>query len=206
MLRYLRLKGLRVSGYIHDIIQLNRSYKGSITHAQLLVDFLHLLGFHIHPEKSELIPSKSRIYLGTQINTDLMQFRVPREKIRSVRREIDSMLQKNTEKLLTVRMLASMLGKLSALRGAVVSAQLHLWPLHHLMRELLATSSWEGMGSLDQTSIQELVWWRDQIHLWSGKTIIPQRSQMVLTTDASHLGWGGWWRTFGHKGRMTQEA
>ena len=79
-----------------------------------------------------------------------MQFRVPREKLRSVRREIFAAFTKNDQHLLTVRHLASLLGKLNALRGAVVSAQLHLWPFHHLMKEALhrSRSCWTATVSL----------------------------------------------------------
>ena len=206
VLRKLRSMGLRVTGYIDDCLLLSRSYKGALQQAQLMVNLLHQLGFDIHPEKSQLVPSQSRVFLGTQVNTRLMQFRVPREKLRSIRREISALLHQNESGGLTTRLLACMLGKLNALRGAVVSAQLHLWPLHHLLRQSLAVSSWEGKAVLDDSSIEELMWWQQQMHQWSGQTIIPKRSQMVLTTDASHLGWGGWWRRFGQKGRSFDEA
>ena len=206
VLRALRAMGLRLVSYIDDILLMSRSVQGCLRQGQLLVDFLTMLGFEVHPDKCCLIPSHTRSFLGTQVNFSLMQFRVPKEKIRSVRREIDQLISLNDSKTLTVRHLASMMGKLNALRGAVVSAQLHLWPLHHLLRELLVDSSWEGLASLDGSSIEELQWWRQEMHLWSGQTIIPHRAQMVLTTDASHYGWGGWWRQFGHTGRRADEC
>ena len=57
VIRYLRSCGLRVAIYIDDLILLSRSYKESIAQTQLLVDTLHKLGFSIHPEKVQLIPS-----------------------------------------------------------------------------------------------------------------------------------------------------
>ena len=88
VLRKLRSMGLRVTGYIDDCLLLSRSYRGALQQAQLMVDLIHQLGFDIHPDKSQLVPSQSRVFLGTQVNTRLMQFRVPREKLRSIRREI----------------------------------------------------------------------------------------------------------------------
>ena len=41
---------------------------------------------------------------------------------------------------------------------------------------------------------------------WSSKSIIEVRSQMVVTTDASSHGWGGWWRPFGQTGNIRNEA
>ena len=55
-----------------------------------------------------------------------MQFRVPRDKIRSTRREIRAIFSENEIGTLTFRKLCSLLGKLNAISGGVVSAQLHL--------------------------------------------------------------------------------
>ena len=206
VIRYLRSCGLRVAIYIDDLILLSRSYKESIAHTQLLVDTLHKLGFSIHPEKVQLIPSRSSEFLGTQVNSRKMQFRVPRDKIRSTRREIRAVFRENECGTLTVRKFCSLLGKLNSLSGAVVSAQLHLWPLHHLMRQQLMRTTYKDLMHLNSPVVEEMQWWHDEMHQWSGKAIISARCQMVVTTDASGLGWGGWWRPFGHSGKLKDEA
>ena len=80
LIRYLQSCGLRVAIYIDDLILHCRSYKEGVAHTQLLVDTLHNLGFGIHPEKAQVIPSRSSEFLGTQVNSKKMQFRVPRDK------------------------------------------------------------------------------------------------------------------------------
>ena len=65
---------------------------------------------------------------------------------------------------------------------------------------------WVDTVSLDQPVIEEMHWWVNEMKDWSGKAIIPVRSQMVATTDASSHGWGGWWRQFGHSGTLRKEA
>ena len=57
VIRYLRSRGLWLAIYIDDLILLPRSYKESIEQTQLLVDTLHKLGFGIHPDKCQVIPS-----------------------------------------------------------------------------------------------------------------------------------------------------
>ena len=42
--------------------------------------------------------------------------------------------------------------------------------------------------SLDKPVIDEMHWWVDEMKEWSGKSIIPARSQMVVTTEASSHG------------------
>ena len=207
-IRHLRRLGIRLSVYIDDIIVLARLISQSVAHTQQTVNLLHHLGFSVHPEKCKLVPLRSQEFLGTQVNSKKMQFRVPREKLRSVRREIFAAFAKHDRHLLTVRHLASLLGKRDALRGAVISAQLHLWPFHHLMKEALhrSRSCWTAIVSLDQPVVEEMHWWVNEMKDWSGKSIIPVRSQMVVTTDASSHGWGGWWRQFGHSGTLRKEA
>jgi len=80
VIRYLRSCGLRLAIYIDDLILLSRSYKESIEQTQLLVDTLHSLGFGIHPDKCSVIPSRSAEFLGTQVNSRKMQFRVPKTR------------------------------------------------------------------------------------------------------------------------------
>ena len=65
VIRYLRSRGLGLAIYIDDLILLSRSFKESIEHTQLLADTPHKLGFGIHPEKCQVIPSRSAEFLGT---------------------------------------------------------------------------------------------------------------------------------------------
>ena len=206
VIRYLRSCGLRVAIYIDDLILPSRSYKEGIAHTQLLVDTLHNLSFCIHPDKAQVIPSRSAEFLGTQVNSRKMQFRVPRDKIRSTRREIRAVFLANDLGTLTVRKFCSLLGKLNALSGAVVSAQLHLWLLHHLVRQQLMRAAYKDLMHLNSQVIEEMQWWHDEMHRWSGKAITLARCQMVLTTDASSFGWSGWWRPFGLAGKLKDEA
>ena len=77
VIRYLRSCGLQLAIYIDNLILLSRSYKESIEHTQQLVETLHSLSFSIHPDKCSVIPSQSAEFLGTQVNSKTMHFRVP---------------------------------------------------------------------------------------------------------------------------------
>ena len=206
VIRYLRSCGLRLAIYIDDLILLSRSYKESIKQTQLFVDTLHNLGLSIHPDKCSVIPSRSAEFLGTQVNRRKMQLRVPRDKIRSTRREIRSVFSENEIGILTVQKFSGVLGKLNFLSGAVVLAPLHLSPLHHLMQQHLACVRYQDLMHLNSQVIEEMRWWHNKMHQWSGKTIISARCEMVVTTDASSHGWGGSWRLFGHSGKLHHEA
>ena len=88
VVRHLRSMGVRVVVYIDDLLILARSQEESLRHTQLLVDTLHHFGFSVHPDKIQAVPTRSIEFLGIQVNSALMQFRVPKHKIRDLRREI----------------------------------------------------------------------------------------------------------------------
>jgi hypothetical protein len=96
------------------------------------VNFLHNLGYSIHLEKITAMLTRSLEFLGIQINTSLMQFRVPPSKVRSLRHQILQVLRADQQGTLTLRRFSSLISKLNFLSGAVVSARIHIWPLLHL--------------------------------------------------------------------------
>ena len=67
-------------------------------------------------------------------------------------------------------------------------------------------ATYKDLMHLNSQVIEEMHWWHDEMHQWSGKAIISARCQMVVTTDASSFGWGGWWRPFGLTGKLKDEA
>ena len=88
------------------------------------MDTPHKLDFSIHPDKCRVIPSQLAEFVGTQVNSRKMQFRVPRDKIISTRREIRAVFSENDNNTLMLRKFCSLLGKLNSLSGAVILAQL----------------------------------------------------------------------------------
>ena len=43
---------------------------------------------------------------------------------------------------------------------------------------------------------EELVWWRDNLEAWNGRTLVSGSPDLVIKTDASWQGWGGGGGTF----------
>ena len=207
VVRHLRSMGVRLVVYIDDILVLARSQDECLRHTQLLVDTLHHFGFGVHPDKIQAVPTRSIEFLGIQVNSALMQFRVPRHKIRDLRREIALVRSRHEAGELTLRHYSSLIGKFNAIRGAVSSAPLHIWPLLHLQTSVLRRrGGWDSQMSLSLRVLEELSWWHDEMVQWSGLSFIPVKHSHVLTTDASSHGWGGWWRRVGQKPRREDEA
>ena len=86
---------------------------------------------------------------------------------------------------MTVCKFCSLLDKLSSLSGAVVLAPLHLRPSHHSTKQQLVQLAYKNSMHLNSQVIEEMRWWHDEMHQWSGKAIIPAKCQMVVTTNTS---------------------
>ena len=182
-IKYLRRRGIRCTVYIDDIIILARSREQSIRHTQVAVDLLHKLGFGIHPDKLQAEPRQSVEFLGFQVNSVKMQFRVPREKVRDLRRQIHSTIQMSERGTLTVRRFASLIGKINFLRGAVSAAPLHIWPLLQLhAKAFKRAAEWDKHMSLSPRVLSELQWWQEEVQDWNGKSVVPAKHQYILSS------------------------
>ena len=127
VIRHLRSMGVRVVVYIDDLLVLARSQEESLRHTQLLVDTLHHFGFSVHPDKIQAVPTRSIEFLGIQVNSALMQFRVPKHKIRDLRREITLVRAQHEAGELTLRRYSSLIGKFQCRkRSRAVSPTSHL--------------------------------------------------------------------------------
>ena len=111
---------------------------------------------------------------------------------------------------LTARKYASLIGTLNSVRGAVTSAPLHIWPLLHLQRSVLArVKDLDRQVHVTPRVIQELEWWQSELQHWNGKSVILQKHHHIRTTDASGLGFffgGGGWHKVGSRHRKEDEA
>ena len=88
-----------------------------------------------------------------------------------------------------------------------MAASLHIWPLLHLQKSVLARSrSWDDKLTLSSRALEELTWWAQELKAWNGKSVVPRKTSITVTTDASHWGWGGYWKETGRRARPQDEA
>ena len=110
--------------------------QGSIEQTQLLVYFTQPQLWH----SSEQVLGNA-LSIGTILGHTGEQHKnvvlSALHKIFFTRREIRSVFTDNELSIITARKFGSLLSKLNSSSGAVVSAQLHIWPLHHVMRQPL---------------------------------------------------------------------
>ena len=184
----LRKQGIRLIIYPDDILLMAPTAKEQTQHITLTVSLPELLGFVINYTKSQLSPVQSIEFLGCLINSVTFQISLPKDKVKSIKRECSKVLANQS---ITVRELARLLGKLSASIQAVFPAPLHYRSLQAVKKQTLAKQgSYESPVIWSPAALEELKWWRDHLAAWNGKALQSEPPTLIIETDASTMGWG----------------
>ncbi|KAM9975597.1 hypothetical protein ACTFIW_005470 [Dictyostelium discoideum] len=154
------------------------------------MDLLVKLGFKLNLEKSVLEPTQSITFLGLQIDSVSMKLLVPKEKKKSVIKEIRNFLKLDC---CSPRKLAGLKGKLIALKDVVIPFRLYTRRTNKFNSQCLtlANGDWDQSFPIPQDVKSEISHWLTVLNQWNGKEISLFPSyDYVLTTDASESGAG----------------
>ena len=188
ILAFLHSRSIRASMYIDDCISAVKTYSQALCVRDTIVNLLQEVGFVINFEKSSLIPSQQKVYLGFLIDTVLMKVFVTQEKLEALLHSLQSLLQCRT---LTIQHLAQAIGKLVAAFPAFYQGPLHYRSLERLKtQQLYIHGSWNAQILLSQAATQEILWWINNAHSQNGKPIRIPPVDVVMSSDASDSGWG----------------
>jgi hypothetical protein len=188
VLKWARRKGIRLAAYLDDILIVAKDQATSKKHTHLVLSKLRELGFLVKLSKSSLVPQQQIQHLGFQIDSAQMTLKVPKEKVRDLRRDALRMLHTGKS---TIRQVASFVGKAQSLTAAVFPARLKSRYLMMAKNQALRhTNDWSHACPLTPLAIQELEWWRDKLSQWNGLGLLPVNPQYEIYTDASQSGWG----------------
>jgi hypothetical protein len=194
----LRSRGIRLVAYLDDILLLAASRELAVGQGQTLVNHLHRLGFELKAEKCVLAPTQRVEFLGFDLDLSGLVISLPREKVRELRHDVARSLRSSREGKLTARQLASTLGRLRAAHPGFGPANLLSRALQWDLRETLLHSQWNSLATLSQQAHRDLRWWHDHLSLWSGRLMFTPPPSIIVTTDASGSGWGGWLSSADH--------
>ena len=184
----LRKLGIRLIIYLDDLLIMAQSKEILNCHASTTLHLLENLGFMINYLKSVLIPATKMEFLGFLIDSQAMTLALPRDKVRKVKKECQSVL--NLPQI-TVRELAKVLGNLTSTIQAVFPGPLHFRHLQGDKNKALAhLGSYNSLVQLSPQALEELIWRRDNLDAWNGKSLISGSPDLIIETDASRRGWG----------------
>jgi len=189
----LRAKGLVLVAYLDDILLLSSSHQTCLGQTQTLVNHLHSLGFDLKEEKCVLSPTRVIEFLGFVFNSEDMTLSLPETKVKDLHTEVCRLLKVSSERAVDAHHLQKVLGKLRAAHPGFEPAALYSRALQWDLRKALSHGGHRhGTVLLSPDSRDDLRWWQDHLLSWTGRLLVSPPPQLVVTTDASSTGWGGW--------------
>ena len=153
IIKMARQRGIRVVAYLDNILIMASSKNQLLQHIDYLIECLQDHGFTINIKKSCLDPSQVVDYLGFQINSKTMTLKLPKRKIKDLIRECQRV---KLIRSISVRKLASLIGKIIATTNAILPARLHSRALLRDKNYGLKKKSWNGTIQLSDESLIQL--------------------------------------------------
>lgn len=173
------------TNYIDDFLCYGNDRDECTRCQDFMVRLLNYLGFDVSISKL-VRPSQIVTYLGVTINTCMMEFSLPQEKLERLFPLLDSFRNRTTA---TRHELQSLVGYLSHCSYVVKGGRVFTRRLINLIRCLPHD---KAIGHLDSMIKSDLDWWLTFTRVFNGKAGIIQDSDsgMFLCTDASLTGFG----------------
>ncbi|KAI8499790.1 Phosphatidylinositide phosphatase SAC2 [Branchiostoma belcheri] len=188
----LRRRGFRLVVYLDDILVIGRSREACREALWAAIELLSRLGFVPNLEKSVLEPSQRITFLGSGIDTTQMVTFLPESKVLELQQLAHDVL--TADRGMLARELASVIGRLQATTTSVWLAPLHFRSLQRLLSTVLRVTRghWEQLVPLTESARADLRWWTDHLPRHNSRPILSPAAVIVVETDASTAGWGGY--------------
>lgn len=183
----LREQGLRIVVYLDDMLVLGNSIESTIYWRDRVLSRMVQLGFTVNLEKSELEPSKEITFLGIVLRTADLTLSLPQQKLQAFRKVVHRTIRRaQNDREISAWQLQSLLGTLQATSECILQHRLHMNSIFECLNR--AMRSPRVSVKLTEAAVQDLIWWRDNLHRWNGKAIVPPEVDREIEVDASNLG------------------
>ncbi len=189
----LRASGMRILNYRDDWLILAQSRDTLLSHIDSLLIHLESLGLCVNRRKSILAPSQSITYLGVCMDSLEMRARLSRERAAAILSYLRHFREGSSVHL---KKFQRLLGLMASASAVCHLGLLHMRPLQLWLKSRVPWTAWtSGHLSIAVTCgcIEALAPWRNPDLFSRGvkkKTLGLVTSRVVVTTDASTLGWG----------------
>ena len=94
------------------------------------------------------------------------------------------------QEAVSARILARVVGRMTAAVMAVYPSPLHYRALQRLKHKALHTAGYDGTLRVSPEARQDLNWWVYNLSDWNGREVAQRSPEISIETDASLLGWG----------------
>ncbi len=186
----LRASRMRILNYLDDWLILAQSRDTLLSHIDSLLIHLESLGLCINRQKSILAPSQSITYLGVCMDSLEMRARLSRERAAAILSYLRHFREGSSVHL---KKFQRLLGLMASASAVCHLGLLHMRPLQLWLKTRVPWTAWtSGRLSIAVTCgcIEALAPWRNPDLFSRGVPLGLVTSRVVVTTDASTLGWG----------------
>ena len=172
--------------FLDDMLVMAQTLKEISQAKETLIFLLQNLGFLINFKKSQLTSVKE--ILGLVINSVNMTLVLPQEKVLDIQNRCAQLIASPKT---TIMELTKLLGKLSFTAQAVLPGRIQCRYLQQQQIQVVReVNSYQTKVKLNQQSLAELKWWKENLLLQNGKPLKIGIRQLIIQTDASKTGWG----------------
>ena len=182
-----RAKGLLVYTYLDDILLLGETPSIVQKNLQIVLQTLQSAGLQINHKKCILEPCQEVKHLGFILDLKEGFLRVPKEKLKSVRRELGKLV---THSHITKRKMSSILGQVRSFLTAMPFLRAFSDQMVFFLKEN-HKKHWDQkleIPSLLQDQIREI---KDLTLHWDGRAFGSTKTTRFLASDSSQESWAG---------------
>lgn len=185
---YLHNLGHLSLGYIDDSYLQGDTYGECMQNIKDTVMLFNKLGFHLHPLKSVVIPTKRLTFLGFNLDSGSMTVSPTEQKVLKTLKSCKKLKAKQNPLISEV---AEVIGILVSNFPGTQFGQLYYRSLEYDKTNALICSkgNYNAHMKLSPRSMIELDWWISNMPV-ACKNIQPLKANIQLQTDASNKGWG----------------
>ena len=178
---------MRSMMFLDDLLIMNQNRDMLLRQCAFAVQLLSWLGFTVSSEKSILTPCQSIEYLGMIVDSCSMSMFLPDRKVTNI---IDTCSSVYYSKILGVKELASLVGKMQAAWPAIQLGPFHYRELQKILIEGTSNGNWKNKVIITTEAKLDLKWWINNVRSQNGRSFLKSPIKVRITTDASNLGWG----------------
>ena len=193
LVKCLRKQLVHIFIYVDDTLIVGSSVSGLLEDLKITIDLFERAGFLLNYSKSQLQPTQQIEFLGFDIDTVAYTISLTKEKRDSICNLVSRILACPTKKI-TIKLLASIIGKIVATFPCSEEAPLHYRVLDRFKVKSLALNSkkWTARVILTSACLQELRWWQKNVHTEAMKKSLHGLKVTAKTfSDSSQHSFGG---------------
>lgn len=184
----LREDGVLLVIYIDDIILFADDPQTLVIFIQRAITLLQSLGFTIHSDKSQLVPSQRVNFLGFILDSVVITVSMKSDKADKAKSAILQLLR--TEQPL-IREVASVVGQMVSCFPGVKYGPLYYRALENDKTDALKTNGWnlDDRMLISDIAKKDMSWWLSNIDN-DPCPVRPMKYKLTLKCDSSLEGWG----------------